>query len=81
MTIGLKRFSSRTSVLTGGTLTVISYIITAYTTDIRVFYFAQGVLGGKFRYPCNFLEYFNSESPKKAQHSKIKKGCRLGLIA
>lgn len=46
MTIGLKRFSSRTSVLTGGTLTVISYIITAYTTDIRVFYFAQGVLGG-----------------------------------
>ncbi|XP_045200121.2 uncharacterized protein LOC123554208 [Mercenaria mercenaria] len=46
MTIGLKKFSSRVSVFTGGTFTVAAYLITAFATDIRVFYFAQGVLGG-----------------------------------
>ncbi|XP_045200512.2 monocarboxylate transporter 12-like [Mercenaria mercenaria] len=46
MTIGLKKFSSRVAVFTGGVFTVAAYLITAFTTDIRVFYFAQGVLGG-----------------------------------
>jgi pseudouridine-5'-phosphate glycosidase len=46
MTIGLKKFSTRVAVFIGGTLTVAAYLITAFTSDIRVFYFAQGGLGG-----------------------------------
>lgn len=46
MTVGLQKFSSRASVLMGGTITVAAYLITAFATDIRVFYVAQGMLGG-----------------------------------
>ncbi|KAH3807799.1 monocarboxylate transporter 12-B-like [Dreissena polymorpha] len=46
MTIGLQRFSTRVSVCVGGILTVVGYAITAFATDIRLYYFAQGILCG-----------------------------------
>ena len=46
MTIGLKKFSCRTTIIFGGLCIVSSYILTAFTTNINVFYFVQGVIGG-----------------------------------
>ena len=46
MTVGMQKFSSRVAVFIGGVFTVAAYMITSFATDIRVFYFAQGALGG-----------------------------------
>jgi hypothetical protein len=46
MTVGLQKFSSRVSVFTGGVLTVVGFLLTAFTTDLAMFYFGQGFLLG-----------------------------------
>ena len=54
MTIGLKKISVRTSVATGGGLIALSYLLSAFITDIRVFYILQGFVHGKFKsYHCS----------------------------
>ena len=47
MTIGLKKISVRTSVATGGGLIALSYLLSAFITDIRLFYILQGFVHGK----------------------------------
>ena len=49
MTVGLKKLSVRTSVATGGLLIAMSYLLSAFTTDIRIFYILQGFVHGEFR--------------------------------
>ena len=46
MTIGVKMFSCRLLLAVGGGLNALSHIISGITTDIRVFYFSHGLLGG-----------------------------------
>ena len=49
MTIGMKKFSSRTVVAVGGLLNAVGFIVTGFAEDIRVFYFSHGFLCGTFR--------------------------------
>ena len=47
MTVGMKKMTNRTAVAVGGALFALSYILAAFTTDLGLFYFAQGIVGGK----------------------------------
>ena len=50
MTVGMKKMTKRTAVAIGGALFALSYILAAFTTDLGLFYFAQGIVGGKSCY-------------------------------
>ena len=46
MTIGLKRLSCRTVVATGAAFISVSYIVTGFVEDIRLFYISLGLFAG-----------------------------------
>ena len=57
MTVGVKKFSCRILLAVGGGLNALSHIISGITSDIRVFYFFHGLLGGNFFYPVFNYHY------------------------
>ncbi|XP_052215919.1 uncharacterized protein LOC127834259 isoform X2 [Dreissena polymorpha] len=67
MTIGLQKFSSRVSVCLGGILTVVGYAITAFATDIRQYYFAQGILCGLLMRPIELYSLRRNKGDSKKE--------------